>query len=382
MPVSVRPVSGKRDMKRFVDYYYEVYTPEKYPYAIPALRMDQNETLSPKKNPFFEHGKIQCFLAEDASGKVVGRIAAIVNGSYQEKYHDGSGFFGFFECEDQYEIAESLFNAAAAWLKAQGLTKIGGPLNPTINDTAGLLVDGFDRYPSIMMPYNPPYYQEFIERYGFSRVMTMWAYYIHNKYKKNFAKMERVIELLHKRYPGLKLRTLDMKNFDRDAKIVKEIYNEAWSNNWGSVPMTDHEFNHLVGFLKMIVDPRVTFILELDGEPVAFSITLPDLNQVLKYVRNGSIVQALPLILKHKRPGKGSMIRDGRTLLMGVRLAHQGKGFDAIVNHAIVKYGPENGYDGSEMSWLLDSNKPMVNAAINLGGVKDKEYAMYEKQIG
>jgi len=378
---TVRPISSKRDMNRFIDFVYDFYNEKDYPYAVPPLRMDQAETLSPKKNPFFEHGKVQCFLAEDASGNILGRIAAIVNGSYLAKYQDGSGFFGFFESVEIYDVAEALFKAAEEWLRAQGLTKMGGPLNPTINDTAGLLVDGFDRRPSVMMPYNPPYYEGFLKQYGFERSMTMWAYYIHHKYRANFEKLERMIGLLYKRYPGLKLRKLDMKNFDRDAQIIKDIYNEAWSNNWGSVPMTDHEFKHLAGFLKMIVDPRVVFILELDGEPVAFSITLPDLNQVLRYVKRTSVLQALPLIFRNRRPGKGSMIHDGRTLLMGVRLKHQGKGFDAIVNHAIVKYGPENGYVGSEMSWLLDANKPMVNAAINLGGVKDKEYAMFEKAL-
>lgn len=375
----IRPIESSRDVKRFIDFTYTFYNEKDYPYCVPPLRMDQTETLSRKKNPFFQHGEMQLFLAQDTAGQVIGRIAAIKNGSYLEKYQDGKGFFGFFECVERYDVAEALFTAAKDWLQAKGLVAMGGPVNPTINDVSGLLVDGFDRRPAIMMPYNPAYYQTFLEQYGFERVMTMWAYYIHWKYRANFEKLERMIGLLYKRYPTLKLRNLDMKNFDRDAKAILSIYNDAWANNWGSVPMTDAEFGHLVSFLKLIVDPRVVFILEMDGDPIAFSITLPDLNEVLRYVKNGSALQAVPLILKNRRPGKGSMIHNGRTLLMGVKQQYQGKGFDAIVNHAIVKYGPENGYEGSEMSWLLDSNKPMVNAAIHLGGVKDKEYAMYEK---
>lgn len=376
--MTIRPVQSSRDMKRFINFVYDHYQQDAY--FVAPLKMDQAETLNPKKNPFFEHGKVQCFLAEDSKGNILGRIAAIKNGQYLKKYENGQGAFGFFESVEDYAVAEALLNAAENWLKSEGCNGgMHGPLNPTINDVAGLLVDGFDRRPAIMMPYNKPYYEQFLLQFGFQRIMTMWAYYIHNKYKANFERLERGIDLLYRRYPTLKLRTLDMKNFDRDAQLILKIYNDAWANNWGSVPMTDNEFKHLAGFLKLIVDPRVCFILELEGEAVAFSITLPDLNQVLRYVPNGSALKAIPLILKHRRPGKGSMIHDGRTLIMGVLQKYQGKGFDSIVNHAIVKHGPEHGYDGSEMSWLLDSNKPMVNAAIHLGGVKDKEYGMYEK---
>jgi hypothetical protein len=378
--VTIRPVQSKRDMKRFIDFVYTHY--KNATHFVAPLRMDQSETLNPKKNPFFEHGKVQCFLAEDSSGKIIGRIAGIINGSYLEKYKNGQGAFGFFECVEDYAVAEALFQAVEKWLHEQGCNGgMHGPLNPTINDVAGLLVDGFDRRPSIMMPYNFAYYEAYLLQFGFKRVMTMWAYYGHTKYAyaKDLSRLERGIALLYKRYPTLKLRTLDMKNFDRDARIVLDIYNDAWSNNWGSVPMTDNEFKHLASFLKLIVDPRVVFFLELDGKPIAFSITLPDLNEVLRYVPDGSLIKALPLILRNRRPGKGSMIHTGRTLLMGVKKEFQGRGFDSIVNHAITAHAEENGYDASEMSWLLDSNKPMVNAAINLGAVKDKEYAMFEK---
>ncbi|HET6568334.1 MAG TPA: hypothetical protein VFG50_10250, partial [Rhodothermales bacterium] len=271
---TIRPVTSKADLKRFIDYQYDFY--QGNPYWVPPLRMDVEHVLDRKKNAFFEHGKIQCFLALDGAGQVVGRIAGIVNGMHLEKYHDQNGFFGFFESVEDYGVTAALLDAACAWLREQGLQGVRGPANPSLNDIAGLLVGGFDREASILMPYNPPYHEDYLLRYGFERVMTMWAYYIHKKYT-NIDKLKRGVELIYRRNPGLTLRTLDMKRFDKEAKTVLRIYNDAWGNNWGHVPMTDAEFAQLAKQMKQIVDPNVVYMLELNGEPVAFSISLPNL---------------------------------------------------------------------------------------------------------
>lgn len=378
MPIQfvVKPVSSGRDKRRFLDFGYSHYQGNEY--FVPPIRMDVSKSLNPKKNPFFEHGEIQSFLAFDSEGEVVGRISAIVNGMHLKKYNDATGFFGFFESIDNKVVANALLDRAAEWLRAKGLRAMRGPTNPSMNDVAGLLVDGFDRSPFIMMPYNHRYYHQLLTDYGFERVMTMWAYYIHYMY----AKPERLVkgaELMRRRNPSLKMRNIDMSRFDEEAKIILDIYNDAWSDNWGHVEMLESEFKHLAKEMKQIVDPNIIYVVEDDGVPVAFSISLPNLNLALKKVKNGRLFPTgLVKLLAHTTFGD---VNECRTLLMGVRKSHRGKGIDVIMNDAIVKDGPLHGYPASEMSWVLDSNRALTNALDSLGGVKDKEYGMFEVSI-
>ncbi len=373
---TVRPVDGWRDRKRFIDVPYQFY-PERYPHWVPPLRRDVKQTLDPSTNAFFEHGDMQLFLAEDASGEVVGRVAGIRNGMHLQKYDDATGFFGFFECVDDPAVADALLDAAAGWLRTQGLRYMRGPANPSLNDTAGLLVDGFDRRPSILMPYNPPYHETLLAQYGFERVMTMWAYYLHKKYVE-YDRLKRGAEIVKRRTPGLSVRTLDMDRFDTEARTIREIYNDAWSNNWGHVPMTQAEFEHLADELKQIVDPAIVFFIEHEGEPVAFSIALPDINQALQHVPDGRLFPlGLPKLLLNARYG----IYECRMPLMGVRKTHQGKGLDALLVLNTIENGPPNGYDACEMSWVLDTNDRLKNHVESLGAVVDKEYAMFEMSL-
>ncbi|PSR03161.1 MAG: hypothetical protein BRD47_01120 [Bacteroidetes bacterium QS_8_68_28] len=374
--VTVRRADSWRDRRCFVGFPYDLY--EGHRYWVPPLRRDQKHTLNPKKNAFFEHGDMQLFLAEDEAGETVGRIAAIVNGQHLKKYDDGAGFFGFFECSGGEATAETLFEAAAAWLRRQGLKKMRGPANPSLNDTAGLLVDGFNRPPALLMPYNPPRYEDFLLESGFERVMTMWAYYAHYKYA-DATKLRRGTELVYRRHPGLELRTMDTSRFDEEARTIRRIYNEAWKDNWGHVPMTEAEFEQLAEELKQIVDPNVVFLLEDEGEPVAFSIALPDLNQALQHVKGGRLFPlGLPKLLAYTNFGG---VHELRMPLMGVLPKYRGQGLYAPLVLATVEEAPRNGYPACEMSWVLDTNEVLKNALEEMGGVKDKEYAMFEKTI-
>jgi GNAT superfamily N-acetyltransferase len=375
-PVTVRPVTGRSDRKQFIDFPYAFYQDESH--WVPPLRQDIKKTLSTSKNAFFDHGAIQLFLAENGSGATVGRIAAIVNGMHLQKYDDGMGFFGFFECVDDYAVAEALLDAATDWLREHGLTGMRGPANPSLNDTAGLLVDGFDRDPSILMPYNPPYHEDFLVDYGFERAMTMWAYYVHKKYVK-VDKLRRGVQLVKRRTPNLELRTLDMEQFDKEARTILAIYNDAWENNWGHVPMTDAEFEQLAHDLKQIVDPEMVFLLEHEGTPVAFSISLPNLNMALQHVSDGRLFPlGLPKLLAYAQFGG---IYEVRMPLMGVRKEYQGRALDSLLVLATIENGPPNGYDACEMSWVLDTNQRLINSLESMGGVVDKEYAMFEKPL-
>ena len=373
---TVRPVSSGSDRKRFIDFLYRHYATD--PHFVPPLRMDQQKVLDPKKNPFFEHGEIQLFLAEDAQGEIVGRIAAIVNGMHLKKYDDRVGFFGFFEVVEDYGVAVSLLDAASTWLRSKGLRAMRGPANPSLNDTSGLLVEGFDQEPSILMAYNKPYYEDILLRYGFNRAMTMFAYYVHKKYL-DIAKLERGVEIVRRRNPGLTLRTMDMSHFMDEAMIAKDIYNEAWSENWGHVPMTDHEFEHLAKDLKQVIEPDLVYFLEVEGEPVAFSVTIPNLNQALKHVKDGRLFPlGLPKLLAYAKMGG---VYETRMPLMGVRKAYHGRGFDSLMVLETIQRGQAKGYEACEMSWVLESNKRLTNALDAMGAVVDKTYALYEKQF-
>ena len=370
--VSVRPVTSRSDRQRFLDFPYSHYAGDRT--FVPPLRLDQAKVIDPKKNPFFEHGDMQLFVAE-RSGEIVGRVAAIVNGMHLQKYADGNGFFGFYETIEDPDVSAALLDAATAWLRQRGLTGARGPTNPSMNDVAGLLVDGFHRPPSILLPYNKPYYADYLEAYGFTRAMTMWAYYVHEAYI-NSQKMARGAELVRRRYPGLTVRPLDKSRFYDEVETAMGIYNLAWAENWGHVPYTSHEARHLADDLKQILEDDIFLFVEDEGTPVAFSASLPNLNRALQRIPDGRL---LPTgLAKLLAWGQFGGIYEIRMALMGVLPAYRNRGIDALLIHQTIVNGQARGYEAAEMSWVLDVNTRLVNALDNLGAVRDKEYAMYE----
>ena len=373
--LTVRPVRSSGDRAAFLDVPYTLYA--EAPHFVPPLRMDQKHVLDPKKNPFFEHGALELFLAE-RDGTVVGRVAAIENGQHLAKYADGNGFFGFFDTVEDYAVAEALLNAAAAWLRQRGLTGVRGPANPTMNDVAGLLVDGFDRPPSILLPYNFPYYKDFLERWGMERAMTMWAFYVHEAYI-NKDRMARGAAIVAQRNPGITVRPLDPSRFHEDVAAAMRIYNRAWANNWGHVPYTEREALHLADELKPIIEPDIFLFAELDGEPIAFSASLPNLNQALRFLPRGRLASlGLPRVLA---TWKLSGIYEIRMALMGILPEHRNAGLDALLIHHTIVNGRRDGYQAAELSWVLDTNKPLINALEKLGCTRDKEYAMFQAAL-
>ena len=374
--IEVRPVTSGRELRQFIGFPYRHYSND--PFFVPQLRIEAAKILNPKKNAFFEHGSIQNFLAYDDGGRIVGRIAAILNGMHLEKYKDDNGFFGFFESVDDESVSTALFDAAGDWLRSRGMKGVRGPVNPSMNDIAGLLVGGFESPPYILMAHNPPYYERLLTSWGFTRAMTMWAYFIHRKYA-NIERLRRGVQLVHRRNPGLTIRNLDMKRFDEEVRQIRDIYNDAWHDNWGHVGMTEGEFKQLAADMKQILDPRMAFILELNGEAVGFSIAIPNLNQVLRRVRGGRLFPTgiFKLLLADLFGG----IQETRLPLLGIKRKYHGRGFDAILILETGEKVPPLGFPGCEMSWILDSNPAMKNALETLGGIKDKEYAMFERAL-
>ena len=372
----IHEVRSRRDLKRFIDFPYTFY--KDHPYWVPQLRKEINHTLSRKKNAFFEHGDMALFLALDGADQVVGRIASIRNGMHLKTHEDGVGFFGFFECEDNFETAEALYEAAAAWARAQGLKALRGPTNPTLNDSSALLVDGFDRMPAILMPYNHAYYKDFLGRLGFERVMTIWAYYVHYKHV-NTERLRRGANIVKRRNPGATLRTMDMSRFWEDVEIIREIWNDGWEDNWGFVPITEGELKQLASDMKAIVDPRICYILEVDGEPAAFSVSLPNINPALKKVPDGRLFPTgLAKILLHEKFGGFNEIR---MPLMGVKKKFHRRAFDVLPVVETILVAPSLGYHACETSWVLDSNHVLKNLLKDIGTAVDREYALFEKDL-
>ena len=374
--VTVRPVRSRTDRAAFLDFPYDHYAGVE-PF-VPPLRLDQAGVLNPKKNPFFEHGAVELFLAE-RDGALVGRVAAIVNGQHLAKYDDGVGFFGFFESVDDPAVSGALLDAAAGWLRARGLTAVRGPVNPTMNDVAGLLVGGFHRPPAVLLPYNHPYYERLLTGWGFERAMTMWAFYVHHAYM-NADRMARGAALARRRTPGLTVRTLDMSRFDAEIAAVVRIYNASWAKNWGHVPYTAAEAQHLADEMKPILEPELFVIAELDGEPVAFSASLPNVNRALKKLPRGRLFPtgAAKLLATMKAGG----LYELRMALMGVLPAHRHRGIDAVLIHETIVNGLAAGYEAAELSWVLDVNTPLVNSLEKLGCTRDKQYALFEAPLG
>lgn len=374
--VSVFRVNSSSARRAFISYVYRLYQSDQF--WIPPLRLDVARVLNPKKNAFFEHGQIELFLAKDKSGLIVGRIAAIVNGMHLNKYDDGVGFFGFFECEDDSNVAQLLFETASDWLRKQGLRAMRGPVNPSLNDTAGLLVDGFERQPAILMPYHKPYYERLLLEVGFERVMTMWSYYA-NARLINEERLNRGAKIVLGRNPNFTIRIIDMDDWENEVRIMLDIFNDAWSENWGHVPMTKREIQQLSDEMRMIVIPELINFVEDDGEPIGFSASLPDLNYIFSTIRNGRLFPTggLKLLLGMKL----KLVRETRMPLMGVKKSHHGKGVDSLIVADMLKRHRSIGMQGCEMSWVLDSNNRMKNFLTSMGAVQENEYALYEKSI-
>lgn len=369
----VTVVSTKDEKKRFLNFIYPFYEGKEH--WVPPLRMDQKKLIDTNKNPFFKNAEIELFIAEK-DGKDVGRIAAIIDHRFNEEHGTQTGHFGFFECINDQHTANLLFRVASDWLKDRGMNKVLGPASPSMMDVIGVLIDGFDKDPYIMMPYNYEYYDELIQNAGFQKEMDMYAYIVDTE-TVAVDRMERAMEIVRKRLPDIHIRPVDLKNMKEEIRIVRDIFNKAWKNNWGFIPLTEAEFQAAGDDLKMIIDTDYAHIAEIDGEPVAFSIGLPNINEILKGM-NGKL---FPFGIFKLLWGK-SRVKGLRTALMGVLPEWQGKGIDALLHQRSITNGLESEIkEASELGWILETNTNMIRVAERIGGSQDKTYRMYSKDL-
>ena len=366
MSLEIRAIELPRDAGRFVKSWWPIY--EDCAEWVPPLIFERKQFFNPKKNPYFEVADVQCFMAY-RDGRPVGTIAATVDHAYQE-HHPGEGFFGFFEFMNDPEVAQALRDAAAAWLTEKGMHKMLGPFNFNTNHEFGLLIDGFDTPPAILNPHNADYYPGIYDGMGMEKAMDWYAYWI--DFQEVPPLLARITERFMSRNPEVTLRTVDMKDFDRDAEFLYEIYQDAWQNNWGHVHLTRKEFMHMAKGLKMFIDPKFAMIAEIDGEPAALALTLPDWNKVVKGM-NGRLFPFgwLHFLLGRKKADTA------RILILGVKQEHQRKPLGAPLYHAIWEEGIRQRTKGAEASLILENNHRMRGALEKMGFSIYKTYRTY-----
>jgi len=364
---------NRGQVKQFIKFHYRIY--EGDPNWVAPLMIDYLERLNPKKHPYFLHSSVQPFMAV-RDGKIVGRLTAHENTKHVEYRNEKVGFFGFFECEKDQEAADGLFSAAADWLRERGLEIMRGPASYSVNgDPIGLLVDGFNSPPVVGMSYNPAYYEKLITEFGFKKAQDLHAYYF--KVKKESPDRFRHIAERAMRDPRLSFRTVKMKDLKKEIDNLKFIYNEALSKNWGAVPMTDEEFEHFAGELKLAADPDVTLVAEYDGKPVGLSLVFKDFNQALRPLKGRLLPFGIIKLLMMK-----NKITFARLPVLGVLEPYRNRGIDIALYVKSMELGyNKSGYREAELSWILESNSMMTKILVHLGMTLYKTYRMYDKDI-
>jgi len=366
-------VSDPGERKEFLRFPNTLYKEQKQ--WITPLMMEQKKLIDTVKNPFYETADLAMFLAT-RNGKTAGRIAAIHNKAYNEHHGTNIGFFGFFDCIDDQKVCDLLVKAVGDWFSERGITEVMGPTSPGMMDVIGVLVEGFDHEPGLLMSYNFPYYDTLLKNTGMGKAMDLFAYRV-NKQTVTLDRMARAADIVRSRIPNLTIREVNLKDFDHEVAVIRHIFNRAWAKNWGFVPLSESQFRYMAKDLKTIIDTDFAHVAEVEGIPVAFSVALPDLNQALKHINGKLVPFGILKLLYYARK-----IHQIRTALMGVIPEFQGKGIDALLHKQTIENGLAKGFDSAELSWILESNVDMIRVAERIGASVEKRYRMYTKTYG
>lgn len=372
MSIEVRPLAGRRERERFIGLPWSIYASD--PVWVPPLKTEVRALMDRARHPFHEHADVEYFLAW-RDGAPVGRITAVVNHAHNAFHDERTGSFGLFEAIDDPAVAGALLRAAEAWLRERGMERCLGPLNLSTNEelySPGVLIEGGEHAPVIMMGHAPPYYPGLLEGAGYVKCKDLFSYWIEGDETP-----DRLVRAIRRalRAERIVVRSLDLKRFDQELATVKAIYNTAWERNWGFVPMTEAEIEHMAKTLKPLVDGRLCAFAEVDGKAVAFILMLPDYNQVLRRM-NGRVLPFgwLKFLLYRKS------ITRVRVLTLGVVPEYRGRGLDALLIDHVYRTSAEMGMPRGECSWILEDNGPMNHSLERLGHVY-KRYRVYERPL-
>lgn len=372
--INIVEVESSAELNDFIDLPNRLYRGD--PNYITPLKSERLEFFDRKKNPFYKTAKTKLFLAV-RHGESVGRIATCVNFTHNEVHEEQTGFFGFFDCPDDFEIASALLKTAMIHLKREGMERMRGPASFSTNHECGFLIEGFDSPPTIMMTYNKPYLPRLAEKFGLKKGMDLLAYKL-TKDDPIPERVERIVEKLRKR-SGVTVRNIRMNDFANEVERIRCIYNEAWEHNWGFVPMSKDEFNHMAKELKQIVEPELLFIAEHEGRPVGFLMAVPNINQALIHLKGKLMPIGLFKLLWHTKVS--NKIDGVRVMTLGVVPDFRKRGLDSILYVEIHKRGIARGYKWAELSWILETNELMRSAIEQMGADLYKRYRIVEMPL-
>lgn len=368
--IRIEPVVDRSRLDTFIDLPWRLYADD--PDWVPPLKSDMRQAFDPARHPFHRHSEAQAYLAWRGE-EPVGRICAIRNRNHEAFHEEPVGFFGFFECVDDQAVADALLDRVAEWLRERALETMRGPTSFSTNEVAGLFVEGDDGPPTVMMPYNPPYYPHLLETWGLRRARDLFAWLVRGTEPDYLARAESLV----RRRTGARVRPLDMSRFEAELESIRELYNAAWEKNWGFVPMTDAEFEFMAAELKPLIDPKLALFVEGEGGQIlAFALALPDFNEVLKRLDGKLTPLGMIKALWYRR-----RIRKMRVLILGVREEYRGKGLDALLYLELFRNGTARGIREAEMSWILEDNEKMNAALERMGARMYRRYRLYDADL-
>jgi len=367
--VDVAPVDSRTALRRFIHYPFDRYRGDST--WVPPLLVTEKEQFDPK-NAFYQHARVEFFLAR-REGEIVGRVAAIDDDNHNATHGDNLVFFGFFEAADE-DAAHALLARVERWAEDLGRGAVRGPANPSLNHSAGLLVDAFDADPFVMMPYNPSAYPEYMESAGYGKAKDLYAWVFESG--QDISRLERLATRVRRRHPELVIRPVDMKRWKEELERFRDLYNRAWEKNWGFVRYTNAEFDQLAREFRMILDPELVALAEVDGELAGITVVLPDANQIFKRMRGRLLPFGIFHFLNRRR-----IIDQIRLPILGVAPEHRNKGFEVAMIYALYERAIAKGYKRCECSWTLEDNHSMNHVIEAGGGRHYKTYRIYQKDI-
>jgi hypothetical protein len=370
--IEIVVVEGGSELKEFIDFPWSLYA--EYPRWVPPLKKEVSRLLDPRRHPFWSSAERRLFLARRGS-QVVGRIAGIIDHRYNEFHGEQMGIWGFFECADDPAAAATLFSAVETWARRKGMTFVRGPLNPSTNYEVGLLVEGFDYPPVLMMPYNPPYYSRLVESCGFAKEKDLLAFLIDGDYRLPEWMDSMAGRIARKK--GIHIRLIRPKDYDAEFALIREIYNDSWSANWGFVPLSDEEMRDIQKSVVSFADPDLAFFIYCEDEPAAVCVIFPDINPLLKRLNGRIGLLGLLKALLYSRKINGL-----RLLMFGVKEKYRQLGVPMLAFHHIYEVvRKKRKYQYLEMGWTLEENEAVNTLAVEASARPYKRYRIFRKSL-
>ncbi len=369
--IQIQTVETHRELKKFIKFQWRVYRGD--PYWVPPLISEQYKVLG-SDNPFWQHAEKVLFIAKRGN-QIVGRIAGIIDYNYIEFQENKTGFFGFYEFLPDFEVAQRLLDTVRGWLKGKGMDTMMGPVNPSTNNIMGCLIEGFDVSPMLMTPYNPRYYKDSLERYGFVKAKELYSY-IMLVDAAPLSRLEMLESRVREKYPGFKIKPVNVDDFENEVNRIAEVYNSAWEKNWGFVPWTREEFTYIAKGMKSVIVKDLALFAKIDEKVIGMLIAVPDFNQVLIKL-NGRLTPWGIIKYFYYR----TMISQCRLMILGVKKEYRKKGIEGALYYEATKAAHNLGYTRCEFSWILEDNILTQRAAEMMGGRLYKKYRVYEMEI-